>query len=241
MSSKRKQIAILCALVWVPLALALVVMYPRPAVGAAIPTDPLQAAVDDASTTAGVPAAPLPSAPGPAAPGIVLPAGYYWNYSAKFVCGVQPIGQPGALRGEPPVKPGNYATSINIHNYNYKPFVIRKKFIVLVENTNVIGREPPFGQPQGPRQITYADIGPDFAMMEDCNSIYMTVNQTTTLPATMPLMEGYVVVISPLDLDIDTVFTAEVPGVINPVGTGEPNGISIDVERIPGKRVFVPN
>ena len=33
------------------------------------------------------------------------------QYSVKFVCGFVPVGE------EEPVKPGNYATAINIHNY----------------------------------------------------------------------------------------------------------------------------
>jgi hypothetical protein len=32
------------------------------------------------------------------------------------------------------VKPGNYATDINIHNPGYRPTPLRKKFLVLVEN-----------------------------------------------------------------------------------------------------------
>jgi hypothetical protein len=52
----------------------------------------------------------------------------------------------------------------------------------------------------------------------------------------MPLMIGYLVILSPLDLDVDAVYTAEVPGA---AGT-TPTGISIDVNRITGKRIYVP-
>lgn len=57
----------------------------------------------------------------PEAQGIV-PSPYYWSYAAKFVCGYQkPLpAQAGAVLGEPPVKPGNYATEINIHNPFYR-------------------------------------------------------------------------------------------------------------------------
>jgi hypothetical protein len=162
-----------------------------------------------------------------------------WNYSAKFVCGVQdPLDPAKNQLGEPPVKPGNYATEINIHNYNYKPFVVRKKVVLLVEQGNVIGRE---NQAQGPRTIINADLGPDFAMLDDCNAIWgMVYTLTVPLPPVMPLMIGYLVVISPLDLDIDTVYTAAEPGrpsagAINPYAA-----IAIDVVRVLGKRVYVP-
>ena len=57
------------------------------------------------------------------------PSRYYWSYAVKFVCGMQPplqtaTGQPGL--GEPVVKPGNYATEINIHNFMYREVPLRK-------------------------------------------------------------------------------------------------------------------
>jgi len=60
---------------------------------------------------------------------------YRYVYSAKFVCGFQPplVDQPGTInRGEPVVKPANYATEINIHNYNFRTAELRKKVILLV-------------------------------------------------------------------------------------------------------------
>src|SRR3954464_2373605 len=44
----------------------------------------------------------------------------FWSYAAKFVCGEQLTDQAGQpIVGEPAVKPGNYATEINIHNPHY--------------------------------------------------------------------------------------------------------------------------
>ena len=49
---------------------------------------------------------------------------------------------------------------------------------------------------------------------------------------------GYLVIQSPMELDIDAVYTAEVPGGPDSQGLiSPPTGISIDVERVPGKRV----
>ena len=67
---------------------------------------------------------------------------YVWSYAAKFVCGFQRTAAPGQVTpGEPILKPGNYATEINIHNPNYKQTPLRKKFVMLV-NRQTIVREP---------------------------------------------------------------------------------------------------
>ena len=73
---------------------------------------------------------------------------YLWNYSVKFVCGLQSQvdNASGAVFfGEPVVKPGNYATEINIHNYSYREVKLGKKVLILVTNDRIdgpIGREP---------------------------------------------------------------------------------------------------
>ncbi len=53
----------------------------------------------------------------------------------------------------------------------------------------------------------------------------------------MPVFIGYLVILSPLELDVDVVYTARRSGDFRP---SQPTGISIDVERVTGKRVFVP-
>ena len=245
-----RRIGLVCAIILAPIVLVLIATYPRTATGAAevgnisgpaaqtqsvIPTGGPAVSIDPVSPPAtglapqgGISPLPLPGIPG-----------YMWNYSAKFVCGFQDIPQAGVASGEPPVKPANYATEINIHNYNYKGIVIRKKVVLVVEQGNVIGREP---AQQGPRTIVQPDIGPDNVMMDDCNAIWtMLYTQTLPLPSVMPLMIGYLVVISPLDLDIDAVYTAAQPGRANAsVPGGGLTGIAIDVVRVLGKRVFVP-
>ena len=162
---------------------------------------------------------------------------YYWSYGVKLVCGYQRVlSSTGAAgQGEPVVKPGNYATSINIHNYNYKEVNVRKKVLVLVKDMQAIGREPESVKPAAFDKIT---LGPDYATMDDCNRIWQLLNPNTALPAIMPLMEGYLVILSQLDLDVDAVYTAEVPGILDQ--SKDPTGISIDVNRVQGKRVIIP-
>jgi len=168
---------------------------------------------------------------------VIGPAGkYMWNYSVKFVCGVQRRPDPGAqFKGEPTVKPGNYATDINIHNYSYREVPVLKKVLVLVDKNGAVGREP---NKVEPRARDVIKLGPDYATMDDCNRIWQLIDPQLQ-PGPAPLTIGYLVILSPIDLDIDAVYTAEVPeNVLS--GDVEPTSLSIDVERVPGKRVFVP-
>ncbi|MFN8483196.1 MAG: hypothetical protein U0768_09140 [Anaerolineae bacterium] len=194
----------------------------------------------------------------PEAQGIV-PSPYYWSYAAKFVCGYQkPLpAQAGAVLGEPPVKPGNYATEINIHNPFYRlplddtqqppaPVLpIYKKLVILVKDGEPIGREPkvvsPFPLP-GPDGQTHVfetiKLPPDGATMDDCNAIWRMMGQQ--MGAEPPLTIGFLVVISPLELDVDAVYTAEAMDPARATEVLTPTGISIDVNRVTGKRILMP-
>jgi hypothetical protein len=162
---------------------------------------------------------------------------YLWSYSAKFVCGYQAPLLP-TDPGEPVVKPGNYATEINIHNENISTpsLVVKKMVIILVDPTNgPVGLEP---NAQTPRSNVNVSMGSNTAMMDDCNAIWTMIHQAggPPPPNPMPLMIGYLVILDPLDLNVDVVYTAEVPG----TGAGNPTGISINVTRVGGKRIFAP-
>ena len=51
-------------------------------------------------------------------------------YSIKFICGDQPAIPSLKPPSEPPVKPGNYATAINIHNFHQIPVTIQKSAVI---------------------------------------------------------------------------------------------------------------
>jgi hypothetical protein len=161
---------------------------------------------------------------------------YVWSYAAKFVCGYQRTAAAGAT-GEPIVKPGNYASEINIHNPNYKQVPLRKKFLVLVNLVNPqnpwIIREPNQTEPM---KVITMTLGPDYATMDDCNNLWTLTYPGVAVPTSMPVFIGYLVVLSPVELDVDVVYTSNAPGDL----ATPPTGISIDVERVTGKRVFVP-
>ena len=81
---------------------------------------------------------------------IAAPA-FQYSYAVKFVCGYNPSNlgydSTGGLAGEPVVKFGNYATDINIYNFNVlsstaPPATIEKRVLLLVKSGFPIGREP---------------------------------------------------------------------------------------------------
>jgi hypothetical protein len=152
---------------------------------------------------------------------------FKWTYTVKFVCGLQPpVQQP----GETIVKPANYATEVNIFNPMNVATPIRKRVILLVEKGEPIGREP---AQQGPRGFDNINLNRGYATMDDCNRLWQLTHPTQPLPMPMPLTIGFLVLDSPRELDVDAVYTAGTPGFAGAVN----HGISIDVERVPGRRV----
>lgn len=159
---------------------------------------------------------------------------YIWSYAAKFVCGYQQPVQPGTVfSGETTVKPGNYATVINIHNPNYRQVPIKKKFIVEMVGSQSLAMEP---QQTEPRNVVTMTLNADMVTMDDCNNLWKYSFPAAQPPTPMPVFIGYLVVLSPLDLDVDVAYTANAPGSLQVA----PTGVSIDVERVTGKRVFLP-
>ena len=51
-------------------------------------------------------------------------------YSIKFICGDQAPVPNLRPPSEPPVKPGNYAAAINIHNFHQIPVTIQKSAVI---------------------------------------------------------------------------------------------------------------
>lgn len=171
----------------------------------------------------------------------VIAGQYRWSYSIKFVCGYQPEMklEPGTIFHEPVVKPGNYATDINIFNPQAKEVPLVKRITVMVKGQEVLAREPNSVEPSA--RLTML-LKPYNATMDDCNNLWNLLQMPMPPPPMSSLTIGYLTIQSPLELDIDAVYTAEVPGGPNSQGViPTPTGISIDVERVTGKRVYVPS
>lgn len=161
--------------------------------------------------------------------------GWYYNFAVKFVCGEQMGTAAGAI-GEPTVKPGNYATDINIHNPTYQPAEAQlfKKVVTLVDysmSPPVVAREPAVAPPSPFVSIW---LGPDFGTMDDCNAIWAMTHPTPP-PSPMPLFIGFLVILSRTNLDVVTVYTANGP--LDPA-LGLRFDISEEVEIYQGKRVY---
>jgi len=159
----------------------------------------------------------------------------FWSFAAKFVCGEQPADQAGQpIAGEPAVKPGNYATEINIHNPHYLgPIQIRHKALLLVDRGVPVGRAPATAKPGAFSPLLA--LPDDGATMIDCNGIWNLLNPGTTPPTPMPLMIGYLVVVSPANLDVVDVTTATTAN-----SNLEPAGIAIQTVAVEGKHVLIP-
>jgi hypothetical protein len=130
---------------------------------------------------------------------------------------------PNSRPGSPiraPVKPGNYATAVNIHNFHNGQTVTIAKKAVIANPEN----QPP-GQISKFQRVT---LGPDQALEVDCPDIAsLLANPTTVLP---PFIKGFVEIISPQTLSVTGVYTAQACDLTAAGQTCTQNGpVSIDV------------
>ena len=117
-------------------------------------------------------------------------------YSVKFLCGQQTTA-PGPPPIEPAVKPGNYATAVNIHNFQNREVPIRKKAVIA----------RPQGQPRGAISGFVGDLLiPNQALEVDCSNIVALFPPDPPLPA---FIKGFVEIISPVELSVVAVYTAQ--------------------------------
>lgn len=177
-----------------------------------------------------------------------------FSYAVKFVCGYNPdnLGIYGDLLdkrgGEPTVKFGNYATDINIYNFNIygdasvMPPFLEKRVLLLVDRGVPVGREPRTVGSSGGEliQLPYGN-----ATMDDCNRIAELI--WGAVPTPYPLTIGFLIVGSTIELDITAVYTAETCSnwlasperldCLDPTGKQTSSSASIDVVPISGHRI----
>ena len=142
-------------------------------------------------------------------------------YSAKFICGVQSAVSGLRPPSEPPVKPGNYATAINIHNYHLDQTANITKTAVIANPENA----PSLGRISSSRTIS---LPPGHAFEIDCSDI-VTLFGTST-PPLPPFIKGFVELRAPPTggnlplLSVTGVYTAQ-----QVIAGAAPGPVSIEV------------
>lgn len=165
-----------------------------------------------------------------------------FSYGAKFICGEQPQASVSVVNSseehewvpqEPPVKKGNYATAVNLHNPQTSRVRILKK-VVIAEP------EPEQGKPTA--KIDHV-LNPDGAMEVDCREInHILAKDEQIDPRDNRFRKGFLVVESTAELDVVAVYTAntDAKSLTDPVGQAQ--GMTMDVEYIPARRIVgTPN
>jgi hypothetical protein len=165
------------------------------------------------------------------AAGTTPPAAF--EYSIKYVCGDFGKGIDPAAPENPegPVKPGDYQTMVNIHNPNSVVAQFQKKAVLVFAGAGPVA-EQSFETPMPPGPIvTPAPLKPDWAMAIDCQDI-RKVLLAGGAPAAPMFIEGWVVLLSPVALDVEAVYTAHGFNLPNSTGGFTRAGFSIDTERV---------
>ena len=136
-------------------------------------------------------------------------------YSAKIVCGTVTPLRPGSiptLQDTAPVVPGLYRSAINIHNFWEKDTAFLQKVAIAL----------PQDQPRGPvTKLIAQKLGPNQAVEVDCYNIVAILQGTPSAKA--EFLKGFLVIESPVELEVTAVYTAD---------DLQLNGIAIDVEQI---------
>jgi hypothetical protein len=149
-----------------------------------------------------------------------VPEGFeIFVYSVKFLCGVQTDSECCCAS----VRPGSYATEINIHNYLNTEVKIVKHVIPVVFAGAPAGREPRFGTRKASDRIV---LPPHTATMDDCCRLNELLLGAST-GATVPITIGFLEIASNHPLNVSAVYTVTDP---------KSGSVSIDVEQIAGKR-----
>ena len=132
-----------------------------------------------------------------------------FEYAVKVICGTPPAAA-GLLA------PGRYFTAINVHNPQTFTAAFRKKVAVALPK-----------QQAGPvTQLVGASLGPDQAFEIDCADVRDLLG-----PISTAFVKGFVVIQSPVELDVVAVYTAS--GADGQVET-------LHTERVPPRRMPTP-
>ena len=142
-----------------------------------------------------------------------------YSYSVKFVCGVQEECACTCM----PVRPGAYATEINIYNYHSTDVHIRKHVVPVVFAGAALGREPDYAKIKADDRIV---LPGKTATMDDCCRIQRLL--VGGEPAgTLPLTIGFLEIVSDREVVVSAVYT---------VSDLKGGSVNIDVEEVRARR-----
>ena len=162
--------------------------------------------------------------------GIAQAASFKFQYAAKFVCGFDP--PPAFLR----VAPGQYATSVLIHNPQRKSVTIRKKVAL------TFPAAPPFAHfeqaPGAVSEFIEDTLLSDEALQVDCQEIGPLGGSSffpggiPAVPPVPPYIQGFVIIESERSVDVTTIVSvADLGG--GPVGPAR----SLDVQQVRERKI----
>jgi hypothetical protein len=146
---------------------------------------------------------------------VVAPDARLYVYSVKFLCGTQAQAECRCV----PLRPGAYATEINIHNPHDTAAVITKHVLPLVLAGAAAGREPGFVGRKASDRIV---LPPHSATMDDCCRLAELLLGAPA-GADLPLTTGFLEIMSNRPVSITAVYT------VTDLKSGS---VSIDVEQI---------
>ena len=147
-------------------------------------------------------------------------------YSVKIVCGRQTETNCCCVAG---TRPGVYATEVNIQNLNLEPALVVKAVLPLINSGAVVAREPNVADPATlyGRGIEAIKLPPLGATMDDCCRIAELLLGAPPSGDT-GLTIALLTILSLVEVSVSAVYTAN---------TLSGDGISIDVEYIPSRRL----
>ena len=147
-------------------------------------------------------------------------------YSVKIVCGKQTETNCCCVAG---ARPGVYATEVNIQNLNLVTAPVLKFVLPLINSGAVVAREPNVADPAAltGRQVEAIKLPPLGATMDDCCRVAELLLGASPSGDTA-LTIAILTIVSPFELSVSAVYTASAL---------DGDGISIDVEYIPSKRL----
>jgi hypothetical protein len=147
-----------------------------------------------------------------------------FSYGVKFLCGYVKEVPPGVvpLTAAATLRPGIYATEVNILNYHAGPVTVHKYLYSLMRQTEPVGREP---RSVGRRAQDAITLPPKSATFDDCFRLHELLHEAAT---DEPLSIYFLEIVSPVELNVTAVYTAnDLRGI----------SVSVDVVQVEGKKI----